>query len=105
MKSLKIKKTDKRFNLNDYGFTHFIEVDQSDWKISNQIRRKCRDMFKEEFFVMRGTVYTDGNWISQIHDKREKYQTRRTERFYFRGEKYITLLRMNLDMSEDTFYL
>ena len=102
MKSLKVKKTDLRFKLYNYGFTHFIEIPQDEWSIYNQIVQQCRKMFKDEFFESRGKVYTDGNWHAKYYHRGKKKESKR---IYFRGEKFITLLRMNLDESKNNYYL
>lgn len=93
---IKIKKTDDRFRLRKFGFTHFLEMPYSEWNVYNQLTVQCNKMFKEEFWEFKGKIHTNGNWKAQYHYRKNGKESRR---IYFRGEKFITLLRMNTNQN------
>jgi len=99
---MKLHKTDRRFNLYQYGFDCYIEFSKDDWSNYNRYVHYCRYNLGNEFWEFAGHVYTNGNWRGNAHH-RGKPQCRR---IYFRGEKYHTLLLMAMPLVDNkTFYL
>lgn len=100
---MKLRKTDKRFNLQKYGFDCYIEFAENDWPGYNRYVRYCRDTFGPEFWEFSGRVYGNGNWRGNAHHRGKR---RSSKRIYFRGEKYHTLLLMAMPPdNKETFYL
>lgn len=87
---LRIKKTDTRYNLHRHGFTHFIEF-PADSNEFNIVQNHCRTLFKQEFWYFNTSVHRDGNWKSVYLHKNKRWYT---NRIYFKGEKFITTLRL-----------
>ena len=101
---MKLRKTDKRFNLYCYGFDCYIEFKHDDWQGYNKYLQYCRKQFGGEFWHFASRVYEDGKWKG-VHRHRTKRRIE-TKRIYFRGEKYHTLLLMAMPLEDkDTFYL
>jgi hypothetical protein len=98
---LKVKKTDSRFRLQKYGFTHFVEMPYKEFDSYSQLLQQCRKLFKDEFWEFGGTIYTNGNWKAQYH---YRYSRKESKRIYFRGEKFITMLQINLDETKHKYY-
>lgn len=99
---MKLKKTDRRFNLYKYGFDSYIEFDTSDWRNYNRYLRCCRKQLGSEFYEFSGKVYTKGNYKCVLQHRSK----RQSKRIYFRGEKYHTLLIMVMPTDdENTYYL
>jgi hypothetical protein len=99
---LKVHKTDTRFNLHRFGFTHYIEFQNTDWNEYATVTTYCRKQFGDEFWHFNGKVYAEGNWKGVY---RHKIKHHETKRIFFKGEKYITLLRMVLPEDSYTYYL
>ena len=101
---MKLRKTDKRFNLYCYGFDCYIEFKHDDWQGYNKYLHYCRKQFGDEFWHFASRVYEDGKWKGVY-----RHRTKRgieTKRIYFQGEKYHTLLLMAMPAeSKETFYL
>jgi len=101
---MKLRKTDKRFDLYNYGFDCYIEFPFDDWNSYNKFVTYCRKTLGNEFWKTRQKVYENGGWKGVY-----RHRTRRgveTKRIYFRGEKYHTLLLMALPAEDNkTFYL
>ena len=100
---MKLRKTDRRFELHRFGFNCYVEFEISDWHGFNRTVRYCRDNLGLEFSHFAGRVYEDGNWrVVACHQSRKW----RSKRIYFRGEKYYTLLLMALPQEDkNTVYL
>jgi hypothetical protein len=100
---MKLQKTDKRFNLYQYGFDCYVEFNNNDWNNYNRYSRCCRQNLGDEFSDFAGRVYTNGNYKC-VPFHRNKYWG--GKRIYFRSEKYHTLLLMAMPAeSKETFYL
>ena len=101
---MKLYKTDKRFELYDYGFDCYIEFTFDDWNSYNKYTTYCRRTLGNEFWKTQQKVYENGGWKGVYrHRNRRGVETKR---IYFRGEKYHTLLLMALPAEENkTFYL
>ena len=100
---MKLRKTDKRFNLYQYGFDCYVEFEISDWNNYNRTTRYCRDNLGPEFFHFAGRVYGNGNWKGVACHQSKRWKSKRV---YFRGEKYHTLLLMALPQEDkNTVYL
>jgi hypothetical protein len=100
---MKLKKTDKRFNLYRYGFDCYVEFNSNDWNNYNRYSQCCRQNLGSGFQDFAGRVYTNGNYKC-VPSHRNKYWS--SKRIYFRGEKYHTLLLMAMPAkSKETFYL
>ena len=100
---MRLKRTDRRYNLHRYGFDCYIEFNDSQWNDYNRYLRYCRSNFGEEFWEFAGRVYGDGNWRAVANHKGKRWSSKR---IYFRGEKYHTLLLMAMPVeSKETFYL
>ena len=102
---MKLRKTDKRFNLLKYGFDCYIEFNQDDWQGYNRYLQYCRKTFGDEYWRFMEREYTpNGRWKGVY-----RHRTKRgveTKRIYFRGEKYHTLLLMAMPLEDNkTFYL
>ena len=102
---MKLRKTDKRFNLYRYGFDCYIEFKHDDWQGYNKYLRYCHKQFGDEFWHFNERVYRpEGKWKGVY-----RHRTKRgieTKRIYFQGEKYHTLLLMAMPAEDkDTFYL
>ena len=100
---MKLRKTDARFKLYNFGFDCYIEFDINSWKDYMRYMRYCNIILGEEFFYLRNRVYRDGKYyFVSRHRKGNSYY----KRIYFRGEKNHTLLLMGMPTEdENTFYL
>lgn len=102
---MKLRKTDKRFNLYQYGFDCYIEFNSDDWKGYNKYVIFCCKQFGDEYWRFMEREYTpNGKWKGVYrHRNKRGYESKR---IYFRGEKYHTLLLMAMPVeSKETFYL
>ncbi len=100
---MKLRKTDKRFNLYRYGFDCYVEFGEKEWLEYNRTVRYCRDKLGPEFWEFAGRVYGDGNWRGNAHHRGKSWSSKRV---YFRGEKYYTLLLIALPTDDkNSFYL
>jgi hypothetical protein len=100
---MKLRKTDRRFDLHRYGFGCYVEFDINDWHGYNRTVRYCRDNLGSEFWQFAGRVYENGNWKGVACHQSKRW---RSKRVYFRGEKYHTLLLMALPQEDkNTVYL
>ena len=100
---MKLRKTDRRFELHRYGFDCYVEFGEQDWSAYNRTVRYCRDTFGPEFWHFAGRVYDDGKWRSVPRHRSKGWGSKRV---YFRGEKYHTLLLMAMPLEDNkTFYL
>jgi len=101
---MKLRKTDKRFNLYRYGFDCYVEFQISDWNGYNRTTRYCRDNLGPEFWCFAGRVARPaGNWRAVACHQNKRWKSKRV---YFRGEKYHTLLLMAMPLeSKETIYL
>jgi hypothetical protein len=101
---MKLRKTDKRFNLYCYGFDCYVEFAYNDWRAYNRIVSYCRKTFGPEFWLFNERVYEpDAKWRAVSEHRNRNW---RSKRIYFRGEKYHTLLLMTLPADDqNTYYL
>jgi hypothetical protein len=100
---MKLRKTDKRFDLYRYGFDCYVEFNYEDWNGYNRTTRYCIENLGPEFWHFAGRVYGDGNWRAVSHHQSKRW---RSKRIYFRGEKYYTLLLIALPTDDkNSFYL
>jgi hypothetical protein len=100
---MKLRKTDKRFNLLKYGFDCYIEFADHEWNKYERYSRHCRLKLGSEFFDFAGRVYTHGNYKCVPFHRNKRLSSKR---IYFRGEKYHTLLLIAIPSVDDsTFYL
>jgi hypothetical protein len=102
---MKLRKTDRRFNLYQYGFDCYVEFDINDWHEYNRTVCYCRDNLGPGFWHFKEVMFAPtGKWkgVSRHRNKRG-YESKR---IYFRGEKYYTLLLMALPQEDkNTVYL
>lgn len=100
---MRLRKTDRRFNLHKYGFDCYVEFNSNEWNNYHRYIRYCRENLGEEFWEFAGRVYDDGNYRSVANHRGKRWSS---NRIYFRGEKYHTLLMLAMPMeSKETFYL
>jgi len=100
---MKLRKTDKRFNLYRYGFDCYVEFKTEDWNVYNRTTRYCIENLGPEFWHFAGRVYKDGKWRAVPCHKSKRWESKR---IYFRGEKYHTMLLMAMPAeSKETFHL
>lgn len=100
---MKLRKTDRRFNLRKYGFDCYVEFDEKDWNNYNRYMGYCRDNLGPEFWEFAGRVYGNGNYRGVAHHRGKR---RSSKRIYFRGEKYHTLLLIAMPLEDkNSFYL
>jgi hypothetical protein len=100
---MKLRKTDRRFNLHKYGFDCYVEFKEDDWQGYNRTTRYCRSNLGPEFWYFSGHVYEKGNWRGNSH---HQGKLRSSARIYFRGEKYHTLLLMAMpEKNKETIHL
>jgi 5-keto 4-deoxyuronate isomerase len=101
---MKLRKTDKRFELHRFGFDCYVEFDSRDWNNYNRYTRYCRANFGSEFWHFNEVMFAPtGKWRAVPHHLNKR---RSSKRIYFRGEKYHTLLLMAMPVeSKETFHL
>lgn len=104
---MKLRKTDRRFKLYNYGFTCFVEFDGDNWLRVEEWRRACQQTLGEEFFEIGGRVYRNGKWRKETTKKPDRYWNPcKRERIYFRGDKVYTMMLMAVPPHrEGDFYL
>lgn len=102
---MKLRKTDKRFKLYQFGFDCYIEFDTDNGDYLDFIRyqRYCNKTLGEQFLYFRDAVFQNGKYyISNRHRKKNSYY----KRIYFRGEKNYTLLLIAMPLEDkNTFRL
>ena len=100
---MRLKKTDRRFNIYRYGFDCYIEFNSEDWNNYNRYSQYCRQNLGNEFVEFASRVFTQGNYKCVPFHRNKLWSSKR---IYFRGEKYHTLLLMAMPVeSKETFYL
>jgi hypothetical protein len=100
---MRLRKTDRRFKLYQYGFDCYVEFNSDEWNNYNRTVRYCRENLGPEFWEFSSRVYENGNWKSYPHHRNKVWSSKRV---YFRGEKYHTLLLMAIPLEDkNTFYL
>lgn len=100
---MKLRKTDRRFDLYRYGFDCYVEFGEQEWSAYNRTTRYCRENLGPEFWNFSERKYGEGKWRGNAHHRGKGWSSKRV---YFRGEKYHTLLLMAMPVeSKETFYL
>lgn len=104
---MKLKKTDKRFKLYQFGFDCFLEFANYDFKEVRKYmmyRKMCQKVLGEQFTHFHSRVYTDGKYY--LVNKHRNTKGYNTKRIYFKGEKNYTFLEMYIPADQNvTFYL
>src|SRR6056297_914081 len=91
--NMKLRKTDRRFKLYNFGFDCYVEFDVNEWRAQLRYQKYCNNILGEQFQYFHNRVYTDGKYyIVNRHRKGNCYY----KRIYFRGEKNHTLLLMGM---------
>lgn len=99
---MKIQKTDRRFNLFNHGFTHYVEYHVDNWNEYNRVLHFCRKQLGDEFWYFNNSVYQKGNWKAVPYYRNRKSESKRV---YFRGEKFITMMSLAMPSSPNTFFV
>lgn len=99
---MKLRKTDKRFNLYHHGFDCYVEFNSDDWRGWNRTVHCCRENLGDEFWEFSGRVYNNGNWKGVVHHRGSRWNSKRV---YLRGEEYYTMLLLFLPSNDsETVY-
>lgn len=100
---MRLKKTDRRYNLYRYGFDCYVEFNSEDWNNYNRYSRYCRQNLGSEFVEFAHRVFTQGNYKCVPFHRNKLWSSKR---IYFREEKYYTLLMLAMPLEDkNTFYL
>lgn len=100
---MRLKKTDRRYNLYRYGFDCYVEFASDDWNNWNRYSLYCKQKLGKEFWEFSHRVFTEGNYKCVPYHRNNLWSSKR---IYFRGEKYYTLLMMAMPLEDkNTFYL
>lgn len=87
---MRLKKTDRRFNLYHHGFDHFLEFEYDDWNNYHRYRQTFQKVFGPAAWLYK--VDSKSKWYGDF--KHKKRSGHLTHRIYLRGEKCLSLVEL-----------